>query len=362
MSDRATPLAQRDDIPALTGVRALAAAMVVFLHFSQIYGGAMERWLPPVANGALGVDIFFVLSGFIISHVYAGADAWRSASGYLRYLWRRFARIYPIHLVALLALIAMVAARGLLDTNFWRLDALPAHLLMLNAWSDELTWNLPAWSISAEWAAYMSFPLVAWAVHRPRSILPGCVGLAALGAVFYLVVVEGPGVGGSFLGWPALVRVLSEFFLGAFLYRLMSGRTAHPLFDWCAAALFMAAFVPGVPAMLQVLALGLFVMAVGLSAGWLAWLFSTRTAVVLGEISYAVYMIHFPVMKVAQNVNAALGWESPGTAYASLLVFGWGVLICALAWGAHHLIERPARARLNDFVRRPEPGPGGAAR
>jgi len=143
-------LSPGSDIPALTGVRCIAAGMVLFLHLDQQFGHQIGKWLAPVDQGYLGVDIFFILSGFIISHVYGHTEAVSTIRGYCRYMWFRFARIYPVHILTVLALITMVSVRGLLDTNYWHTDALPYQLLMLHVWIPEATWNAPAWSISAE--------------------------------------------------------------------------------------------------------------------------------------------------------------------------------------------------------------------
>src|SRR3546814_14984278 len=95
------------DILHLTGLRAVAALMVLSMHLDQIYGNVLARYLAPIDQGYLGVDVFFVLSGFILSHVYAAEI---SARTYGVFLWRRFARLYPIHLATLAGLILMVTS------------------------------------------------------------------------------------------------------------------------------------------------------------------------------------------------------------------------------------------------------------
>src|SRR4051794_9498627 len=115
-------LAPAKDIPHMTGLRALAASMVLLLHLDEIHGNVLARHFLLVEQGYLGVDIFFVLSGYILSHVYSEMFLPISIRAYGLFLWRRFARIYPVHLVTLTALFVMVAARGLLNTNFWTVN------------------------------------------------------------------------------------------------------------------------------------------------------------------------------------------------------------------------------------------------
>ena len=335
-------------IPQLTGVRALAAGMVLFLHLDQNFGNQLGRWLAPVEQGALGVDIFFILSGFIIAHVYGDGDATRSRRGYLRFLWRRFARLYPIHLATLAALIAMVGARGLLDTNFWRLDQLPMHLLMLHAWVDEVSWNLPAWSISAEWAAYVLFPLAAALVLRPATLWLPAISAIALLAAFQAYVVGEVGVGRSFIGWAAALRIGAEFFLGVLTFRLASAVRPGCRWGGVALACLVTAFLVSAVPTLQVLLFAAAIGALSRSEGPVRAFFASRPAVALGEISYSVYMVHFPVIKVIHNVNAWLGTERPEPWLAHGLVLAWAVAIVALAAIAYRFVERPARQWCRD--------------
>ena len=76
------------DIPALTGLRGIAALWVVFFHLE--YGSA----IPIIEKGYLGVDIFFILSGFILMHAYSGPKS--NKFGYTRFIKARIARVYPL--------------------------------------------------------------------------------------------------------------------------------------------------------------------------------------------------------------------------------------------------------------------------
>lgn len=73
-----------------------------------------------------------------------------------QFIGLRLPRLYPIYVAAILFLFVMVPARGHINTNSWQVGELPFHFQLLRAWADELTWNIPAWSISAEWAAYLA--------------------------------------------------------------------------------------------------------------------------------------------------------------------------------------------------------------
>src|SRR5258705_5569923 len=92
-------LRQRD-IPALTGLRGVAAFWVVLFHME--WGSS----IPIIEKGYLGVDVFFILSGFVLMHVYAGFET--TDFDYVRFIKARIARIYPLHIFALLLLAVLV--------------------------------------------------------------------------------------------------------------------------------------------------------------------------------------------------------------------------------------------------------------
>ena len=104
-------------ITHLTGLRTVAALMVMLLHLSQFHANHLDNIIPSIGQGWLGVDIFFALSGYILAHVYKAAFRTISDKPYFVFLWRRFERLYPIYIATLSGLFFMVTVRGLLDTN-----------------------------------------------------------------------------------------------------------------------------------------------------------------------------------------------------------------------------------------------------
>src|SRR5579862_660023 len=159
------------NLKPLTSLRFVAAMWVVLFHYWPHL--AVAGTPPLVAKGYLGVECFFVLSGFILCHVYLPSfEAGRFKYG--DFLWARIARIYPLHIATLVAmgLMAGVAlAAGLpVDPDVLSLPALPANLTLTQAWglSPVAGWNHPSWSISAEWFAYLSFPAFAFLAIKVR--------------------------------------------------------------------------------------------------------------------------------------------------------------------------------------------------
>src|SRR5262245_66149867 len=95
-------------VPALTGIRALAALLVLGMHTEQNIPAGLDSLLPFFARGYLGVDFFFVLSGFIITHVYFSSLASPNRSAVQIFLWHRFIRLYPVNVMLLAVLVSFL--------------------------------------------------------------------------------------------------------------------------------------------------------------------------------------------------------------------------------------------------------------
>ncbi|AUP80579.1 acyltransferase family protein [Flavivirga eckloniae] len=155
----------------LSSLRGIAAILVATLHFHFFLGAIILDKESGIINKLyLMVDLFFILSGFIMCYVYEDTfNKGIAKKSYKTFLIARFARIYPLHFLVLTAEVCLFLAylyvgkfELLSDWNqhIYRLDAIPVQLLFLETVGifDFATWNMPAWSLSAEWWAYMIFP------------------------------------------------------------------------------------------------------------------------------------------------------------------------------------------------------------
>ena len=158
----------------LTPLRGIAAIWVFVFHFN----GVMIHFITPgsthlIDKGYLMVDLFFIMSGFIICHVYRQSfESGLTLKNFQKFIVARFARIYPLHLFVLIILILWVAKLGTggLDSVFDP-AAIPSNLLLIHSFGIQkvFTWNVPSWSISAEWWAYMVFPfLIIFLYHMQK--------------------------------------------------------------------------------------------------------------------------------------------------------------------------------------------------
>ena len=345
------------NLPQLTAFRFFAAAWVVLFGYVPLLRPEALYGAQPLLldKGYLGVELFFTLSGFILSHVYG--EAWgRGRFRYGRFLWARVARIYPLHLATLLAMGVAAAVATRLgrppEHDVASLASLPANLTLTNAWglAPNSSWNHPSWSISAEWAAYLAFPAFAAAGWRLRARPALAVGLALAGlfaAYALFPLTAGFPLTRATTGWGAL-RIAPPFLYGCALHLAWRARPAPaPREAKLACLLFLAML--GFALMMQasdgvvVAAGGGLILALAGLAGSGSRLLASPTLVWLGEVSFALYMIKAPweigggnLLKLALHLHDGDPWP----------LLPWLVFVAAalpVAAAAHHLVERPAR-------------------
>ncbi|MBJ7339107.1 acyltransferase [Mycolicibacterium sp.] len=356
-------------IHSLTGIRAIAAGWVVIAHFGdQLYGlfpatRHIDWWID---NGYLGVEVFFVLSGFIISYNYA--DRLRNgASRYRDFLVNRFARLYPVHFVTLLATGALVAAAAVANVSLnsasrYTPQSFIGNLLMLQAAPGVPAWDAPAWSISAEALAYLTFPLTAWILSRltsPRVAVAAAfawllTGTAAMMAM-RLVTTEttAPGM--------ALLRISTEFVAGAMLWKAWNsaGEPQGRKWDVLAGSAFALTVVglatlpdwEALPLVLTPL-IAVFVIACAGARGPIGWALSTRPMIYGGKISYSLYMTHFIVFEIVRKV---LRWEAfaDSSLPVRVSVMAFYYFACFVsAVACYKLVEEPGRRAIQRWAAR----------
>jgi peptidoglycan/LPS O-acetylase OafA/YrhL len=167
---------------ALTGLRGLAALTVMLFHARQAIPHDGVRL--GLQHGNLAVDIFFVLSGFVLFYTYRSTITTRSEL--LAYYSKRIARIYPLHLLLLIPFAFITIVPAALDGNVERLGYLTSYLvgsiLLIQNWGfwPALAMNVPAWSISTEFFCYIFFPIMAIAATRLKVSTFRIVGLIIL--------------------------------------------------------------------------------------------------------------------------------------------------------------------------------------
>jgi peptidoglycan/LPS O-acetylase OafA/YrhL len=361
-----------DVLDPLTGVRFFLALGVVLFHF-QLYWTLPADSAGLLNRARLGVDVFFILSGFILTHVYLQGDR---APNYRRFLAARFARIYPAHLFILLSMLALVLAAPLFGVGLEPGRFNPADfagtLLLVQAWFPRETlalWNGPAWSLSAEWFAYLAFPAYAALALRLRDRPWVVIGLATL--VFVSLDAFYRARFGQVLPRAedslGILRIVPEFLYGIGLYYLGQRWTPSPRVAGVGAlattAVLLALMQIGADDRLIVAAAGPFILSLALLAKAGVRTFLSHPAVLFGgEASFVLYLVHIPVLMVWRNAGQAVaGWPadyrmSVGELAAMLLL----TLVAAAA--IHVLVERPGRRWLRAWMASPRADPVEARR
>lgn len=296
-------------LPTLTGLRGIAALAVLFYHIRLAMTGFLpEAAIALLAHGYLAVDLFFVLSGFVLWWNYGAGFAAEGHRAAPRFLVRRIARIFPLHLAILSAMLVFVAAlilSGRGPGKPYDLAQLPAHYLLVQNWgfTDRLTWNVPAWSISTEWAAYLLLAAGGGLFARlpsGRTFFPAFVALLSVTIGIWFAATGRASIGDD-IAATGLLRCLAEFAMGVALCRWWSDQReradgARVIYATAIglallSATLLAAGLPQPMAVpLAMVAVVIFALQASLAA---RPALSGRTAQWLGDISYAVYLSHF---------------------------------------------------------------------
>ncbi len=355
----------KPELRALTSVRGIAAWMVVLYHIRLTIDGLPQSWVHVFAKGYLAVDFFFLLSGFVIWLSWGDrlrAEGWRGVPAFLH---KRVARIWPLHLVVLggavlLALALTVTGRH--DPAEFPFRELPLHIFLLQNWgfTDKLTWNDPAWSISCELAAYLAFPLLVRAVDW-RTLPSWLVVLAA--AAFLLILataMAGVPTLGHDIAKYGVIRCLTEFAAGSALCALWLRWKARPalpaILAFALAGGMAAGWFAGLPEQLAIpFAFAGLLLGLALTSGLRGNPFDWAPLHYLGEISYATYLSHFMLFVVFK-----LAFVSDAHAVHPLLIALYLAMVLASSVALYHLVERPAQKWVNGLKlpSRPREGPG----
>jgi peptidoglycan/LPS O-acetylase OafA/YrhL len=344
----------------LDAVRGAAALIVLFRHTAYFFG-----WSLPMSH--LAVDLFFMLSGVVIANAYESRLREGLSPG--RFMLIRLIRLYPFYLLgSLIGLVPVLAARSGLPAQGLEGDlswALCAAALMLPTLSgaDLYPLDTPAWSLFFELAANLVYALILR--HLNGRLLLTLILLCAAGLAFALGGTPGHTLHGGFSPSTMAVgafRVGFAFFAGVALYRAFSGvrgTRARPLAGAGTRAVLLVGVVVAVlvaspPAPVRaafelVAVTVLFPLLIGLAMRCPLSGADARWAVVLGTLSYPVYVLHVPVARtlngvLAKGLHVPLAHWMPFTGIMFLAIF---LPACLLA---DRRYDGPLRARLGNLL------------
>lgn len=304
-------------IESLTPMRAIAAMWVMLFHidvsiFYRDLGALVSRDMTGIfSKGYLWVDFFFLLSGFIIAHVYGEklsspptvAGKWQATK---HYLWARFSRLYPLHLFTLCLLILFAGIvpeffPQVMDGSwdiFFAWSVLDSHFLFTNAMGQHplLSWNIVSWSIGAEWWTYVFAIIFIVALCKRKLTTVAASMLLALAALIALVLWL-PEKNLDITHNYGFVRCFFEFVIGLGIYECYRRQMAQnwlkfdgvfvvlmlliaAIFHWRA---FDVVIIP---------VFALLILAVSYNKTRVHDFLNKPALQYLGDISYSIYLMH----------------------------------------------------------------------
>lgn len=332
------------DLPQFTGLRGIAALLVLFYHVRNTHDVDLTfGFIDPLSKfGVLGVDVFFVLSGFILSFVYGEMFSEGITRKSLRaYGVARFSRIYPLHFVMLFIMLGAYAVAlrvGVTpnETSGYSVEGLILSLFLVQEWFGVVSPNPGSWSISVEFASYLIFPLlIACAARLPRYWpLLAIVGGAIVVQVFADI---------------RTIRGMAEFVMGCAAYAVSRQHNAGPTSALAGITLIIPFFASAaIGSEVSGLAAICFTATVFFLASPNAYdpfarLCSARPVAFIGVISYSVYLIQWFVWIGWKHVIARVPFFS-NHLYLMAACAAASVILCAV--GSYYLFESPTRSWL----------------
>ncbi len=333
--------------------------LVVLHHFSPT--DKISLWNTFTNHTYLGVDIFFVLSGFVMAYVHHDLNGRFNQPGVFRgFLALRAGRIYPLYIIVTLACWPLAAANLLPFETALPVQRVVTNVLLIQGWGVDISIDNPGWSLSTEILAYLLFPLLLAAALSGRRTVVAGTACAVLAAYFVLASLSNEALmEGSWCSHASLnisdtrtlapaVRCVAGFTLGLFTWRVLQNPRWHrvassgPLCTAVAALLLCLLFAHGVDVVV-VLLLPVLIGCLATERSAVARALASGPVHQLGVWSYALYLVHYPFVSLRYPVMHALHWLG----VARTPVLAWAIVLgCMIA----------AAALLNRFVERPVQG------
>ena len=348
---------------ALTSLRFVAAALIVLHHLRGLFGVPQTVGEPVVLDQ--GVAFFFVLSGFVLTHAYPSLEG----VGARHFLRARIARIWPAHLASLALLFALFPHALRSAGPDYSIAQLAANVTMIHGWIPQpgyyFSFNAVSWSISTEFGFYLCFPFLmrnwrntwGWKLAAALALVVAVIAMGnawpamevgltyvnPLGRVFEFTI----GMAAA-LWWQSTgsaVRVtraagtlielaIIGLVVTVVYYSVSAAVWAEPLVGSAGTAWLLHGGIACVP-------FALLIVVMASEAGAISNALTSSVPVLLGEISYSVYLLH--------QLLTRLCWQHPAPIsavpnWAGLLIF-WALLLL-IAYLMWRLIERPLRRML----------------
>lgn len=315
----------------LDGLRGVAAILVLFYHifegfsFAEVTNGAGDGIIRTLNHGHIAVDFFFILSGFVISYAYD--DRWNKMNTW-QFFKRRLIRLHPMLIMgAIIGCLAFASVGferwdGTTAPTGWVMTALLLTMFMIPAVpsvpyevrgnGEMFPLNGPGWSLFFEYIGNISYALFMRRMST-RILTTFTILLGIAHAWFFIGNVSGYdmiGVGWTIDEvnfWGGLVRMLFPFSMGMLLARTFKPRKIKGVFWICSIALVVLFSIPYIASSGSISLNSLYeFVCIAFLLPFIVWLGACGTASgttgkmnrVLGELSYPLYIVHYPIMYI----------------------------------------------------------------
>ncbi len=346
-------------------------------HFHQLDNIPYLPLMSFIKKGYLCVDLFFVLSGFVMAMNYGSGFlkpySWRNHE---EFLLRRVGRVYPLYIAITLAvsIYSLVVYGGFEHVHrpgvhlFHPVEAHVVNILMIQAWGFGECIGGPTWSISTEWMAYILFPfLVVWALSSSRVLAANLllIACAALCHVAFTPEAQQSVRNGQMDVWHGLdslllLRCLGGFCLGMLAYRIRNMSFSRWIYSDIACLLIIVCLIglmaANQPDLVIYPFLPLLVLSLYGNRGRAAWLFSGRAVYMLGVLSYSIYLVHEQFLVLLTQLQKRLLPYMPALSANTLAAVITYSLILVTANVSYRVIENPGRQWFKRFARKVHDG------
>jgi peptidoglycan/LPS O-acetylase OafA/YrhL len=294
---------------ALDGWRGVACVIVAMFHFSAAHSLYFQAWLRYCAPL---LEFFFIVSGFVMALAFA--DSVKDVRGFCAYMIRRLGRVWPLHLVTFGILLCLALAKAALGTTYGGFyggmapEAILPQIFMLQTWLGMgLTWNFPAWTLSAEFAAYIAFGLIVLFLRSRGARNWAALAIIAVASVIFYFELLQPREDYNVV---SVARCFAGFFLGFLLYDLWKRRPINtPLTATILEIAVVIGFIISIQAhftgaayFLNYIVFGGLVFVFANDKGLVSRALSIKPLVWLGKVSFSLYMTHAVIRIIYENV------------------------------------------------------------
>lgn len=308
-----------------------------------------------ITHGYLAVDLFFILSGFVIYLNYQNKITENFPKSIIPFYWNRFTRIYPLHFSMLIAYLFFAASflifsKSASAPTSYNIQSFVQNLFLVHAWGyGNMSWNIPSWSISAEWFVYLLFPFLALILKAYlKTILQHLtLGFALLFAIYFAYSLTATRSLGDAVITMALSRTIFEFLLGNIIASLYLHQLAFlTRIKYLLLVIFIVASILYVnfninDYVLMPLLFFTLIIYLCIDDGILKKILSHRTLVYLGEISYATYIVHYLIFDLLKA-----GWVSSNSSINQAYIYLSFFIVFIFSAFTHHILEIPAQKYL----------------